>query len=219
MRKEILRDLPETVDTILNRRSIHGGFTAEPVDSWIIDNVVECGLNAPSSKNAQPWKLHIVESRLTLKGIACFIDAIKDQDKNEFVPHNPSDGKPRLSYTSTVSKSAEILRQVPVGIFIENRGKFTNSRRSVAEANRAVMEGALIGVGLEYIGLGASIQNMWLAAEAHGLRGKFMGDVLIAEEHIKTELDMTGDLVGAIALGYSDSPPAPKVIQQNVVRH
>ena len=219
MRKESLTELPETVNTILSRRSIRDGFTDEPVDSQIVDNIVECGLNAPSSKNAQPWKLHIVENRLTLNGIANCIDAIKEQDKTDFVPHDPSTGRPRSSYHSTVSESAEVLRQVPLGIFIENSGKFINNRHNVATADRSVMNGALIGVGLEYIGLGASIQNMWLAAQAHGLRGVFMGDVLIAEEHIKSELGMSGDLVGVLALGYSDSPPTPKDIQQNVIRH
>lgn len=219
MRKETLTELPETVDTILSRRSIRGGFTDTPIDPTIVDNIIECGLNAPSSKNAQPWKMHVVENRLALNGIAQYIDAITESNRNDFVPHDPSTGKPRLSYISTVSESAEVLKQVPLGIFIENRGKFTNSRHNVAEAERTAIHGALIGVGLEYIGLGASIQNMWLAAQAHGLRGVFMGDVLIAEEHIKAELGMEGDLVGVLALGYSDALPTPKDIQQNIVRH
>lgn len=219
MRKEILTELPETVDTILSRRSIRGGFSDTPIDPTIVDSIIECGLNAPSSKNAQPWKLHIVENRLALKGIAKHIDAITNSRKDDFVPHDPSTGKPRASYISTVSESAEVLRQVPLGIFIENIGRFINNRHNVAEADRSAMHGALIGVGLEYIGLGASIQNMWLAAQAHGLRGVFMGDVLIAEEHIKAELGMDGDLVGVLALGYSDALPMPKDIQQNVIRH
>jgi nitroreductase len=219
MTKEVLTELPETVDTILSRRSIRSGFIDTPLDPMIVDNIIECGLNAPSSKNAQPWKLHIVENRLALKGIAKHIDAITYSSKVDFIPHDPSTGKPRLSYTSTVSESAEVLKQVPLGVFIENTGKFTNSRNNVATADRPVMNVALIGVGLEYIGLGASIQNMWLAAQAHGLRGVFMGDVLIAEEHIKDELGMEGDLVGVLALGYSDALPTPKSIQQNIVRH
>lgn len=219
MRKETLTGLPETVDTILSRRSIRGGFTDTPIDPAIVDNIIECGLNAPSSKNAQPWKLHIVENRLALKGIAKHIEAVTDSRKDDFVPHDPSTGRPRASYSSTVSESAEVLRQVPLGIFIENSGKFTNSRHNVAEADRTAMHGALIGVGLEYIGLGASIQNMWLAAQSHGLRGVFMGDILIVEGYIRDELGMSGDLVGILALGYSEAQPTQKVVQQNIVRH
>ena len=31
----------------------------------------------------------------------------------------------------------------------------------------------LIGMGLEYVGLGACIENIWLAAESDGVRGSF----------------------------------------------
>lgn len=219
MRKEVSIELPTTVDTILSRRSIREGFNDAQIDPEVIDSIIECGLNAPSSKNAQPWRLHVVENRLTLRGIAKYIDAQTSESKQDFVPHDPSTGQARTSYASTVSESAEVLRQVPLGIFIENRGKFTNSRQNVAEAERSVIHRALIGVGLEYIGLGASIQSMWLAAQSHGLRGVFMGDVLIAEDYIRDELGMSGDLVGVLALGHSDAQPTQKVIQQNVVRH
>lgn len=219
MREEKLTKLPETVDTILSRRSIKNGFTDTPVNPMVVDNIIECGLNAPSSKNAQPWKMHVVENRLTLNGIAQYINDISECRKKEFVPHDPRSGRPRTSYTSSVSESAQVLSQVPLGIFIENRGKFSISRSYVAEADKQAIKNALIGLGLEYLGLGASIQSMWLAAQSHKLRGVFMGDVLIAEDYIKDQLGMTGDLVGVLALGYSDTPPTPKVIQNHVVRH
>ena len=63
---------------------------------------------------------------------------------------------------------------------------------------------------LECAGIGAAVQNMWLAAEVLGLKAAFMGDVGIDEEHIANWLGMQGDVVGALALGYSDLEPEAK---------
>ncbi len=79
---------------------------------------------------------------------------------------------------------------------------------------------ALTGYGFEMIGLGAMMQNMWLAARAQGLEGVFMGDVLVAEAAIQSRLGFRGDLVGVLALGYAfQQPPHPKEIKGEVVYH
>jgi len=218
MTSERVTDTPPALRVILERRSIKTGFRDIEIDPAVIDSIIECGLSAPSSKNAQPWRMHVVTNKLTLHGIAEHIDSVAEQEKREFRPVDPSSGN-RRSYVSTVSESAQVLREVPLGIFIENQGKFSNGRQSVSASPDSVRVGALIGVGLEYIGLGASIENMWLAAQAHDISGVFMGDVLIAEDTIKSQLGMVGDLVGVLALGYSDREPGPKVVENNVVRH
>jgi hypothetical protein len=66
------------------------------------------------------------------------------------------------------------------------------------------------GFGLEMIGIGAAIENMWLAAEALGVRVAFMGDVAIAEGGIRAALGIAGDLAGVLALGFSDVPLPPR---------
>lgn len=63
-----------------------------------------------------------------------------------------------------------------------------------------------MGYGLEMIGIGTAVENMWLAAEALGVRVAFMGDVAVAEHEIRRLLVIPGDLVGVLALGFSDTP-------------
>jgi nitroreductase len=99
---------------------------------------------------------------------------------------------------------------VAAAIFIENRGLFSNGRAGLIGATRPALAGSLVGFGLEMIGIGAAIENMWLAAEALGVRVAFMGDVVIAESDIRATLGIVGDLAGVLALGFSDVPLPPR---------
>ncbi|MBE2318355.1 nitroreductase family protein [Solirubrobacter sp. CPCC 204708] len=205
------------VDLILNRRSRRDGFQARPVPKDTIDTIIACALAAPSSKNAQPWRIHVVTSRATLGEIADAVDSARGAET--YVPIDPATGLPR-DYESSVSESAQVLRGVSLGLFVENRGRFSDGRRVVASAADGVRENALIGYSLEMVGLGATIQNMWLAASALGLAGVFMGDVLIAEEMIRERLGLAGDLVGVLALGYTEAESFPKRLgEDRVVLH
>jgi nitroreductase len=191
---------PRVAEIIRTRRSVRGGFTSRPVPVPVLDEIIQCGLAAPSSKNAQPWRLHVVTNAPTLQHIAAVVEEAGDDAT--YVPIDPATGDARPDWPTTVAESASILRQVPLAIFVENRGEFSSGRKTIAEASRSHLESALVGYSLEAIGLGAAIQNMLLAASAQGLGAVFMGDVLIAEQAIRSRLDMTGDLAGVVACGY-----------------
>lgn len=209
----------QVMRVIRSRRSIRFGFVDKPVPEAVVDDVIDAGVYAPSSKNAQPWCFHVVRDKTILEALA---DAVQSaNDIKEFVPADPATGLPREDWSSTVVESAEVLRMASLCIFIENLGAFSDGRRAIAEARREHLENLLIGYSVEIIGLGAAIENMWLAASAHGLGGVFMGDVLIAEEDIRRRLDMAGDLVGCLALGYSEGRPAGErvFLDGRVVRH
>ncbi len=196
------------IETILGRRSIRDGFEPRAVPDELVDTIVRCGLVAPSSKNAQPWRIHRVADRGVLCELGHAVQGAKDADR--YVPIDPATGQPRPDWPSTVAESAAILRQVSLGLFIENQSPFSGGRgtmQMVAEADRAE---ALVGYTFEVLGLGAAMHAMWLAAAELGLAGVFMGDVLIAEQAIRARLGMTGDLVGVLALGYSSEVPTPK---------
>jgi nitroreductase len=192
--------------TILGRRSVREGFTDEPVPREVLMEIVRCGLAAPSSKNAQPSRFHVVDDRVLLADLAGAVEESEDIDT--YVPMDPLTGKPRPDWPSTVLLSAGVLRAASAAIFIENRGTFSRGRRLLTDAIRSGRAGSLIAYGFELIGVGAAIQNMWIAAEALGLRGCYMGDVVIAEEQIAARLGIDMDLMGVLALGYSNQRAA-----------
>lgn len=205
------------IETILARRSVRDGYTNAEVPEHVLDQVLRCGLAAPSSKNAQPWRIHVVTDRPFLRSLAD--DVQKASSAATYVPVDPSTGLPR-EWRSTVAESAQVLREVPVGLFIENSGRFSDGRAVVARARPDIRENALVGYGFEMIGLGAAIVSMWIAASGLGLGGVFMGDVLIAEAAIRYRLGVSGDLVGVLALGYSVGCAAPRRLAEGrIVRH
>ncbi|MGH3253901.1 MAG: nitroreductase family protein [Streptosporangiaceae bacterium] len=193
---------------MLARRSVREGFDRRPIPDSVMVEIIRCGLAAPSSKNAQPWRMHVVTDQATLAHLA---EAVRHAEgAEEYVPHDPATGRPRAAYVSTVHESAQVLGEVSAAIFIENRGLFSNGRSALVSASRPALAGSLVGYGLEMIGIGAAIENMWLAAEALGVRVAFMGDVVIAEDDIRRALGIAGDLVGVLALGFSDVPAAAR---------
>lgn len=193
-------------ETILNRRAARDQFTGCPIPQAVLTEIVRCGLAAPSSKNAQPWRLHVVSDRRMLEEFARAVETSKGIDS--YVPADPLTDKPRPDWSSTVVESANVLRQASTAIFVENRGSFSRGRRILTEAIRDRRTRGMVAYGFELIGIGAAIENMWIAAEALGVRGCFMGDVVIAEEEIATRLGIEIDLMGVLALGYSDAPAA-----------
>jgi nitroreductase len=191
-----------TVQTILRRRATRANFTGRPIPEAVLGAIVRCGLAAPSSKNAHPCRLHVVSHSAVLDDLACAVET--SEGAESYVPDDPLTGEPRPDWPSTVVESADVLRQASTAIFIENRGPFSRGRRILINAIQAGRLGSLVGYGLEVVGIGAAVENMWIAAEALGLRGCFMGDVVNAEEAIARRLGLESDLMGVLALGYVD---------------
>ncbi|MBI1857065.1 nitroreductase family protein [Candidatus Saccharibacteria bacterium] len=202
------------LDLIQSRRSLREGFIDKPIPTEVIDEIIQSGLRAPSSKNAQPWRVHVLERGERLAGIADTVQFAKNA--RDYAPIDPATGQLR-QWESTVAESAQVLRAVGVGLFVENRGAFSGGRQSVANANNSVRGNGIVGYSFEMIGLGAMVENMWLSAHAQGLGGVFMGDVLVAEEEIQAELAFSGDLVGVLALGYTDLQPFEKALKADTV--
>ncbi len=195
------------VRAVLERRSTRSFVQGETLDRDLLALVVRCGLAAPSSKDARPWRFHVVTDPKTLRQLAATVEAAAGSD--EYVPHDPKTGRPHPEYHSTVSESAEVLRTCAAGIFVENRGVFSRGRRTLIEVSRETLAASMVGYGLEVLGVGAAIENILLAADSLGLGATFMGDVVISEQSISTSLELVGDLMGVVALGHpAERPPA-----------
>lgn len=205
---DIAASTPVT-QVILSRGSVREGFTERPVPDEVMADILRCGLAAPSSKGARPWRLHVVARGPLIQDIADKMHGADGADT--YVPHDPVTGAPWPQYQSTVSESAQVLRECTIAVFVENRGVFSRGRATLI-ANDDKLLAQLVGYGLELMGIGASIQNMLLAAASHGLKGVFMGDVLIADDVIRARLGMDGDPQGVLAFGYSPIEPASRSI-------
>ncbi len=193
------------VETILNRVSARSGFSARPVSEEHLRTILDCGLAAPSSKNAQPWTFHVLTDPAGLRDLAAA--AASAHGFEDWVPHDPRTGRPDPRWTSTVLESAAVLAEAPCGILLENRGVFTGGRRELAAAPPDRLLAALDGFAFECLGIGAALQNLWLAASALGLQAAFLGDVVIAEAVVRERFGFEGDFLGVVCLGYPEGEP------------
>jgi nitroreductase len=173
----------------------------------VIEQVVACGLAAPSSKNAKPWRLHVVTQTSLLDEFADLTARAPSADT--YVPRNPATGQPHTHWPSSVAESAAHLRDVPVGIFIENRGVFSGGFTTLRAAEPQALQNALFSFGLECMGLGAALENMWIGALGLGLSACFLGDIAIIDDTVADKLGMSGDFVGVLGIGYSSDQPFP----------
>ena len=205
----------ETVRAILERRSHRDYDPDRAVARAHLETIVRCGLAAPSSKRAEPWRFHVVEDRSLLKVIAD--EAANAPGADDYVPLDPATGRPH-EWASTVVASAAVLASAPAAVFVENRGTFSRGRDALLEATQARLIASLVGYTFEVLGVGAAIQNMVLAANSLGIQCCFMGDIVISEPMVKKLLHkMCGDFVGVLVVGYSveNLSPRPTVDVRN----
>jgi len=199
---------------ILSRRSVREGYEQRPVPVDVVEEILRCGLAAPSSKNARPWRLHVVTDRQLLCELANAMATADGADS--YVPKDPLTGRPRPDWPSSVADSAAALRSVPLGIFVENRGVFSRGRSVLASISGEDLRGCLVGYTMEILGIGAAVTNMLLAASSLGVQALFIGDVCVAEKVIAARLGIACDLIGALALGYSQAPVPPGRVHYGV---
>lgn len=195
-------DPDEVIDLICSRRSVRLGYDERPIPRAVLEQVVRCGLSAPCSKGAPPWRLTIVTDRQRLLGLARSVTSAPAAEV--YVPHDPKTGRPRPGWESTVAESAAVLAAATAAVFIENTGPFSGGRRALLDADPLAREWAMTGFELELVGLGAALENMWLCALAGGLSAAFMGDVGVAEADIRRELGLEGDLLGVLVIGHAE---------------
>lgn len=61
-------EVNQVIETIMARRSVRK-YLDQPVEHDKLQAIVECGINAPSGMNQQPWVIRVVEDTTYIKGI------------------------------------------------------------------------------------------------------------------------------------------------------
>ena len=207
-------DLPQAITTRFSARLFDNDRHVSRAD---LEAIAGAGAQAPSSKDAQPWCLHVVQSSKLLRHLATAMLAAPGLES--YAPIDPATGSKHTAFASSVQESARVLGEVPAAVFVENLGSFSRGRRELLAHPERLAE-SLVGYCFEIIGIGAAVENMWLTAHDRGLGAVFLGDVLIIEDAVQRLLGMEGDLVGALAVGYSTPPRyAPKMLLGDRVKY
>jgi len=191
------------LEFINTRRSVRS-FVQKPISKNDIEDIVEAGLRAPSSKNSQPWYILVLQGED--KDKVCDWVLSRKDEVNFGLPEM-IDGMKTESPLNSTLMSLDIIKDSQALILIFNRGPFTGgSKERGKDPSRDVL------IGNELVGIGACMENMLLAAHAIGLGAVAMMDIWPAAERIKAEYSIDYDFVVGLAIGKSDfSSPKRKI--------
>lgn len=181
--------------SIYNRRSIRK-FLNKAVSKDIIDEIIDAGRMAPSAKNAQPWRYIVYGNKNKQELLDCMEAGIAREEKS--ISYMPKVKCGILFAKNTL----KIMREAPIVILVLNpKAKSPFSPISTGDRVFELMDTLSIGV---------SIENILLRAEEIGLGTLWIANTMYAYNELIEYLSVEEQLVGAIAVGYTDEkPPQP----------
>ena len=178
----------DVLDAIAQRRSIRK-FKDAPIPKDVLLKILEAGTQAPSGKNAQPWRFVVVQAdqrdtmvRVMREGIANL--------------------QARGGDTGSAEWTVKVMAQAPVTIFVFN----TEAEGLIAEKPIPVLIWELVNVQ----SIGAAIQNMLLAAHAQDVGSLWIGDTFFAYPELCEWMGQSHEMVAAVAFGYPDEHPSAR---------
>lgn len=183
-----------TLDAIRTRKSVRK-FQDAPIPAECITRILQAGMEAPSTKNSQPWKYYVLQGAAKYK-----LSKLMHEGLNSF---GDAESIKQLPFYGSVIGTIRTIETAPAVILVFNTGIHTlNSLGS--------LESRFMDCGAMQT-MGATIQNMLLAATEQGLGSLWMCDVYFAYEQICGWLGESAQLAAGIALGYpADDTAIPR---------
>jgi nitroreductase len=175
----------DTLETIAGRRSIRK-FKDEPISDDSIKTILNAGIQAPSSKNRQPWRFVVVgqDRRAEMvRVMRASIERLEEQGID----------------IGSAKWTANVMEQAPVTVFVFD-----------ADTPRTKLPWEGGGDFVNVQSIGAAIQNMLLAALDLGLGSLWICDVLYAYDDLCDWLKQEHQMIAAISFGYPDEQPGPR---------
>ena len=175
------------------RRSIRT-YTAQPVTREQIETIVEAARLAPSAKNRQPWKYIVYTGAEKEK----LLNAMENGLNREILRHDllPESGFGLPDAFHTL----QVMREAPVTIIVMNTNG--QSPYEPVDSDRRLAEIC------DSLSIGASIEHLLLKATELGLGTLWIANTCFAYPELMEVIQIDGQLVGAIALGYPAEQPS-----------
>jgi nitroreductase len=178
-----------TLETIAARRSIRK-FQGTVIEEEKLQAILLAATQAPSGKNRQPWRFVVVKGDTRAEMVRIMKEGI-------------ANSKSRGDDTGSSEWTVKVMEQAPVTVFIFNPlGLRPWQFHST---------GQMFDDVVDIQSIGASIQNMLLAAQDQGIGSLWMCDVFYAYEELCAWLGESGEMIAAVALGYPSESPAARL--------
>ena len=180
------------IEAIKNRRSIRK-YKDKAITKEQINQILQAGMLAPSSKNRQPWKFVVATGDAKNEACRVMEKGIRREKEEPFIP----DSSP---YINGAEHTLRIMQQAPVLIFIVNT--------LAASFNKMLSMDERVSEICNAQSIGAAIENMTLEATELGLGSLWICDSFFAQKELSAWAD--GELYAVLAVGYADEAPVAR---------
>lgn len=184
-----------SIKSIYNRRSIRR-FQEKEVPLECLYEIINAGIAAPSSKNRQPWKYIVFGNEKKKELLNAMKIGLSREDRG--ITALP---KSRFGI-SDAKNTLRIMEEAPVIIIVMNI--------YASSPFLQIDNDARISEICDSLSIGASIENMILAAEDMGLGSLWIANTCFAYSELTEYLETDKQLVGAIAIGYANERPTQR---------
>ena len=177
----------EIIKTIKSRRAVRT-YKDKPIEKEKIEQILDCGLSAPSARNLQPWKFVVVTDKNLIKEMGKRVqDKVIDNPRYSFVKQRAE------------TKEDAIFYSAPLVIFIlgDKGNKWSAIDCSLAAENMML-----------------AARSLDIASCPIGMARYIKGEKDIEE---KLGIDEKYELILTLIFGYADEEPEPKSRDKEVI--
>jgi F420 biosynthesis protein FbiB-like protein len=179
---------------IAGRRSIRT-YDDRPVAPELVDAIMAAACHAPSPHHSVPWRFAVLTTPEPKERL---VAAMAERWRSDL----GRDGTPPEVIEEEIRKSRRRITSAPLvivgSLYLEPLDDYPDANRQQAEMLMAAHS------------LGAALQNIMLAAHAHGVASCWMCAPVFCPEVVRDALDLPSALIphALITAGYAARPPA-----------
>lgn len=183
------------MDCIKERRSIRK-YKPQLLEKETVDEIIKAGILAPSAKNRQPWKFIVYRGESKKELLAEMEKGLfRERDGNAVLPGSKSG-------LADAFHTLKIMREAPILIVLLNTNSTSPFEHIGAEERITEI--------CDNLSIGAAVENMLLKATELGIGSLWIANTFFAYPELADYIGTPYQLVGAVALGYSDEAPAAR---------
>ena len=196
----------EALMTLLGSRRSVRRFKPDPVPESELTRLIHAATLAPSASNKQPWRFVIVTSREVIDAMTAAVREAVERIARAVPPGSDEGFRAYGDYFTRFSGAPAVIVPICRGPAILSH--LASGDLDEGDRTRiATMEhqSAVIGASL-------ALENLLLMAHAIGLGASGMTGPLVADDRLRTLLDVptTWTIVALVPIGYPDEEPTVK---------
>ena len=189
------------IEMIYQRKSTRNFDPEYEISKSTQEEILNAGLRAPSPKNRQPWRYVVVDDRESLEKIEREMEDALQRLKTECSSQNKD-----ISDLSMALDTARIIGQCSLLVFVCYERDDLNKHDGNIDRPLSTQAFDVADI----LSIGASVQNMLLAACTLGVDSLWIADVLYTHDELCTMMGLRYPFVAAVAFGQAAKHQTPR---------